>query len=160
MPRYKDADALVENIKRVYCADCNSYGGVRCRACGTGDAIEMIEDAPDADVAPRSELERWRDMYYRANAERMESKNDYDSLMRAVESERRMAGMNILKAIHQEIINARIVNQRALTERRNEPGVDPKRDAHCFYCNGRIDALSCFLAFVEDLEKICLEEQT
>lgn len=27
-------------------------GTVRCRACGTGDAIDMIEDAPAADVAP------------------------------------------------------------------------------------------------------------
>lgn len=52
MPRYIDADALVENIKRVYCTDCNSYGGVRCRACWTGDALDEIEDAPDADVAP------------------------------------------------------------------------------------------------------------
>lgn len=33
--------------------------------------------APVEDVAPRSELERWRDMYYRANAERIASKNDY-----------------------------------------------------------------------------------
>lgn len=42
--------ALLENIKRVYCADCNSYNGVRCRACGTGDALDMIEDAPAVDA--------------------------------------------------------------------------------------------------------------
>lgn len=29
-----------------------SYNGVRCRACGIGDAIDMIEDAAAADVAP------------------------------------------------------------------------------------------------------------
>lgn len=50
MERYKDADALVENIKRVYCTDCNNYNEIRCRACGTDDAIAMIEDAPTADV--------------------------------------------------------------------------------------------------------------
>lgn len=31
--RLIDADALVENIKRVYCTDCDSYNGVRCRDC-------------------------------------------------------------------------------------------------------------------------------
>ena len=50
MPRYIDADALVENIKRVYCADCNNYNEVRCRACGTDDAITMIDDAPTVEV--------------------------------------------------------------------------------------------------------------
>ena len=29
-----------------------SYNGVRCRACGIGDAIDIIEDAAAADVAP------------------------------------------------------------------------------------------------------------
>lgn len=46
--RLIDADALVENIKRVYCTDCDSYNGVRCRACGTDDALDMIDDAPTA----------------------------------------------------------------------------------------------------------------
>lgn len=57
MARYIDADALIENIKRVYCTDCNNYNEVRCRACGTDDAMAMIEDAPTADVAPRAEVE-------------------------------------------------------------------------------------------------------
>lgn len=47
-----EREATIKRIKEVYCADCNSYNGVRCRACGTGDAIDMIEDAPAADVAP------------------------------------------------------------------------------------------------------------
>ena len=44
MARYIDADALVEDIKRVYCKDCNNYNEIRCRACGTDDALRMIED--------------------------------------------------------------------------------------------------------------------
>ena len=44
--------ATIKRIKEVYCAGCNSYNGVRCRACATGDAIDIIEDAPAADVAP------------------------------------------------------------------------------------------------------------
>lgn len=55
MARYIDADALIENIKRVYCTDCNNYNEVHCRACGTDDAMAMIEDAPTADVAPRAD---------------------------------------------------------------------------------------------------------
>ena len=47
-----EREATIKRIEEVYCADCNSYNGVRCRACGTGDAIDMIEDAPAADVAP------------------------------------------------------------------------------------------------------------
>lgn len=52
MAEYFEREATIMRIEEVYCADCNSYNGVRCRACGTGDAIDMIEDAPAADVAP------------------------------------------------------------------------------------------------------------
>ena len=47
-----EREATIKRIEEVYCVGCNSYNGVRCRACGTGDAIDMIEDAPTADVAP------------------------------------------------------------------------------------------------------------
>lgn len=52
MAEYIEREATIKRIKEVYCVGCNSYNGVRCRACGTGDAIDMIEDAPAADVAP------------------------------------------------------------------------------------------------------------
>lgn len=58
MPRYIDADALIDNIHRVFCNGCNNYNGVRCRACGTDDAISMLDSAPTANVAPRSEVSR------------------------------------------------------------------------------------------------------
>ena len=45
-------EATIKRIKEVYCVGCNSYHGVRCRACGTGDAIDIIDDFPAADVAP------------------------------------------------------------------------------------------------------------
>lgn len=47
-----EREATIKRIKEVYCVGCNSYNGVKCRACGTGDAIDIIEDAPAADVAP------------------------------------------------------------------------------------------------------------
>lgn len=52
MAEYISREATIKRIKEVYCVGCNSYHGVRCRACGTGDAIDMIEDAPAADVEP------------------------------------------------------------------------------------------------------------
>lgn len=58
MPRYIDADSLMARIYETYCKDCDNYNEVRCRACGTGDAIMQIDSEPTADVAPRSELER------------------------------------------------------------------------------------------------------
>ena len=51
-----DRQALIERIEELYCKECNSYNGVRCRACGTGDAIEMIESAPT--VEPKREEKR------------------------------------------------------------------------------------------------------
>ena len=55
MAEFISREATIKRIKEVYCIGCNSYNGVRCRACGTGDAIDMIEDAPavDAEVVVR-----------------------------------------------------------------------------------------------------------
>lgn len=52
MDEFISREATIKRIEEAYCAGCNSYHGVRCRACGTGDAIDMIEDAPAADVVP------------------------------------------------------------------------------------------------------------
>ena len=52
MAEYIEREAVIKRIREVYCADCNNYNSVICRACGTGDAIDMFEDAPAADVAP------------------------------------------------------------------------------------------------------------
>ena len=51
MDEYISREETIKRIKECYCTGCNSYNGVRCRACGTGDAIDVIEDAPVADVA-------------------------------------------------------------------------------------------------------------
>ena len=52
MGEYISREETIKRIKECYCTGCNSYNGVRCRACGTGDAIDMIEDTTAADVAP------------------------------------------------------------------------------------------------------------
>lgn len=61
MAKYIDADAAIEQIRLTYCKDCNSYNGVRCRACEFDDAMSLIEDLPDADVV---EVVRCKDCKY------------------------------------------------------------------------------------------------
>ena len=81
MDEYFEREATIKRIEEVYCADCNSYNGVRCRACGTGDAIDMIEDAPAADVAPIEALERLRDELYEQNLITMEGLKRLNTLI-------------------------------------------------------------------------------
>ena len=52
MDEYISREETIKRIEECYCTGCNSYNGVRCSACGTGDAIDMIEDTTAADVAP------------------------------------------------------------------------------------------------------------
>ena len=50
--RLIDADALDKNIKEIYCKGCNSYNGVRCRACWVDDASIAIDSAPTIEAEP------------------------------------------------------------------------------------------------------------
>lgn len=50
MPRYIDADRLINGIRQAVCATCAiDYNKEKCR-CDTGDCICYIEDCPTADV--------------------------------------------------------------------------------------------------------------
>ena len=52
MKEYIDREALMRQIKEIHCAECNSYHGVRCRACWVDDTFGYIESEPAADVVP------------------------------------------------------------------------------------------------------------
>jgi len=60
MSRLIDADFTLKQYNE-YCKNNCKYTKreqeVMCRACPTGDAIEMLEDAPTVDAIPRSEIE-------------------------------------------------------------------------------------------------------
>ena len=58
MPRYINEDEFVAWVKQHWCADCNNDNGLRCRACWIDDAIDIVEEAPPADVVPKSEVAR------------------------------------------------------------------------------------------------------
>lgn len=54
MADYIDRDELLRHYDEYYCKPCrekgDDYNGVRCRACGTGDAIDTAENISAADV--------------------------------------------------------------------------------------------------------------
>ena len=68
MAEYIEREALMRRIKEIHCAECNSYHGVRCRACWVGDTLDYIDCEPAANVAP-VRLGRWIEpqrLYYGA----------------------------------------------------------------------------------------------
>ena len=67
MAEYIEREALMRRIKEIHCAECDSYHGVRCRACWVDDTLDYIDSEPAADVAP---VVRCQDCeYFRLNDE-------------------------------------------------------------------------------------------
>ena len=52
MAEYIEREALMRRIKEIHCAECDSYHGVRCRACWVDDTLDYIDSEPAAYVAP------------------------------------------------------------------------------------------------------------
>ena len=52
MAEYIEREALMRRIKEIHCAECDSYHGVRCRACWVDDTLDYIDSESAADVAP------------------------------------------------------------------------------------------------------------
>ena len=50
MAEYIEREALMRRIKEIHCAECDSYHGVRCRACWVDDTLDYIDSEPAADV--------------------------------------------------------------------------------------------------------------
>ena len=58
MTDYIDRTAVIGKIEGTYCAGCNSYNGVMCKACAHADDISFIEDAPTENVLPVEKIGR------------------------------------------------------------------------------------------------------
>ena len=52
MAEYIEREALMRRIKEIHCAECDSYHGVRCRACWVDDTLDYIDSESAADVSP------------------------------------------------------------------------------------------------------------
>ena len=52
MAEYIEREALMRRIKEIHCAECDSYHGVRCRACWVDDTLDYIDSESAADVVP------------------------------------------------------------------------------------------------------------
>ena len=50
MAEYIEREALMRRIKEIHCAECDSYHGVKCRACWVDDTLDYIDCEPAADV--------------------------------------------------------------------------------------------------------------
>jgi hypothetical protein len=57
MARYINKDEFIAKIQDNFCTECNNYDGVKCKSCGIDDTIDMVENADEADVVPKSEVE-------------------------------------------------------------------------------------------------------
>lgn len=58
--RIIDADALERQIQEAYCAECDDYNGIRCRACSNDDALFQVDAAPTIAAIPVEWLESKR----------------------------------------------------------------------------------------------------
>ena len=54
--RLIDADAFITREKELYCKGCDSYNGVKCRACWVDDILGDLDDYADAYTM---EVPRW-----------------------------------------------------------------------------------------------------
>ena len=52
---------LMAAIKRQYCTDCDSYDGLRCRACHADDMMDLVDDSLAVDAV---EVVRCKDCIY------------------------------------------------------------------------------------------------
>ena len=58
MARYIDADLLIETMQKRYDEICDTYGYHDLYASGYDDGVDAVENAPTADVVPKSEVAR------------------------------------------------------------------------------------------------------
>lgn len=54
MPRYIDADLLIETMQKRYDEICDAYGYRDLYASGYDDAVDAVENSPTFDVSPKS----------------------------------------------------------------------------------------------------------
>lgn len=43
---------LMQAVKRQYCTNCDSYDGLRCRACHADDMLSLVDDSLSVDAIP------------------------------------------------------------------------------------------------------------
>ena len=55
MAEYIEREALMRRIKEIHCDECDSYHGLRCRACWVDDTLDYIDSEPAADVEKMSD---------------------------------------------------------------------------------------------------------
>ena len=57
MAEYIEREAFRLWVSENNCAGCGKYDGWKCRSCWIDDAMDLVDEAPTADVVPKSEVD-------------------------------------------------------------------------------------------------------
>lgn len=82
MARYIDADALTDYMLERYNDLCDKHGDYDHYTTGYGDAIDAVDNAPTAEVAPKSEVEGLQAQIEHLTAEKERLNNLIQDLMK------------------------------------------------------------------------------
>ena len=97
--RYIDADKLHEHITTNHCGGCGIYNGEICCSCPMNDALIYIDDAPTADIVPKSEVEELK----RENESLAKTVNEASELIRKQRTKIDKVKAEVAKEIFEEI---------------------------------------------------------
>ena len=101
MARYINKDEFIAQIQDNFCTECNNYDGVKCKSCGIDDTIEMVENANEADVVPKSEVEE----LISENSSLAKTVNEASDLIRKLRSKLKKSKSEGAMEIFEEIEN-------------------------------------------------------
>ena len=154
MARYIDADAATELARLTYCKDCNSYNGVMCRACAFDDAMSFIDDFPESEVVPKSEVGELSDRYEDLKLKYIDLAKDHGELLDwggHIKSKdkaiiRAEVAREILEELEREIEGALKSNYFVL------PQIE-ESEALWNRVHGKIDTLRGIGGFIEELKE-------
>ena len=144
MARYIDAEALTDYMLERYSDFCEKYGDYDHYTTGYGDAIDVIEDAPTADVVPYLD-----DQHKQVGCYILGCKEG--------DKVKRMVAREIFEEIESEIELALESNRKAKREH-----ID--KNYYCLHAEflsavqGKIDALRGIDDFIAELKKKYTEE--
>ena len=76
-PEDLERNALIERIEKAYCDGCENYNGVRCCACGIGNAILTLWKMPPTALERTAEWIVQDDTFTRFECSRCHTKNHH-----------------------------------------------------------------------------------
>ena len=113
--------------------------------------MEIVDNLPNADVVPKSEVERLEHLRAELSKEIETLKDNKEHLAVLLMEAKSEVAREICCKIEEEIVAALESNYKAKSERMANTRIDA--DEFISYCDGKISALRGIEAFVEELKK-------